>query len=515
MARSRPRGGWLPLLAALLAAAACGAAEDKPGLLELTADSFVPTLQGLDDSRWVLMEFYAHWCPACQRFQPEYEKVAAFFAARGEAEPVVTVSRLDCANFGDMCGKFKVHGYPTMKLGLAADLAALALDKLTVVEPASRHANSVIAFLEKQLDAKFSGSKAGAGGSTDGAASGAATDKATAAAAVVGGRKGGAGLGKGGGAAIDGVQPHEHAAELAPASRARADLNDIEGATITSWQYLGASPLLLRGPEARQALKDWVELLADAHPVERCQLGAQRLRASLPEYWPDDADEPRKPLQGLQICPGSDFKDWSGCRGSVADKRGYTCGLWQLFHTLASRLPDSDNSGAVWLAAVKGFVSSYFQCSECAKHFVRHAGGEEAVAVARKRDAVLWMWRTHNIVNRRLGAEEAEDASKGDPAAPHVQFPPASLCPQCRRAEEGAAAADEAVPWDEDAVHAFLLSYYSGEAPLDAAPATGLRSRRSSWSDAGLVVVLVAACVYAVLRRSGQYALKKVHSRSL
>lgn len=54
---------------------------------------------------------------------------------------------------GDLCGKFKVHGYPTMKLGLAADLAAMALDKLTAVEPASRHADSVIAFLEKQLDA--------------------------------------------------------------------------------------------------------------------------------------------------------------------------------------------------------------------------------------------------------------------------------------------------------------------------------------------------------------------------
>ncbi|KAI7845151.1 hypothetical protein COHA_001196 [Chlorella ohadii] len=516
MSRVRLRAGWLPLLAALLAAVACGAAEDKPGLLELTADSFVPTLQGLDDSRWVLMEFYAHWCPACQRFQPEYEKVAAFFAARGEAEPVVTVARLDCANFGDMCAKFKVHGYPTMKLALAADLAAIALDKLTAVNPASRHANSVIAFLEQQLDAKFSGPKAGAGGDADSAASGAAADAATAAAAAVGGRKGGAGLGKGGGAAaVDGVQLHEHPpAELAPAGRARADLNDIEGATITSWQYMGAS-MLLRGAEARQALKDWVELLGDAHPVERCQLGAQKLRAALPDYWPDDADEPRKPLQGLQICPGTDFKDWSSCRGSVADRRGYTCGLWQLLHTLASRLPDTDNSGAVWLAAVKGFVSSYFQCTECAKHFVRHAGGEEAVAVAHKRDAVLWMWRTHNIVNRRLAAEEDEDPTKGDPAAPHVQFPPASLCPQCRRAEEGAAASDEAVPWDEEAVYRFLLAYYSGEALPDAAPASGLRSRRSSWSDAGLLVLVVAACVYALLRRSGQYALKKVHSRSL
>lgn len=119
---------------------------------------------------------------------------------------------------------------------------------------------------------KFSGSKAGAGGDTDGGASGAATNTATAAAAAVGGRKGGAGLGKGGGggAAVDGVRPHEHPAELGPAGRARADLNDIEGATVTSWQYLGASPLLLRGAEARQALKDWVELLADTHPVERC-----------------------------------------------------------------------------------------------------------------------------------------------------------------------------------------------------------------------------------------------------
>lgn len=37
MARKRVAAGWLPLLAVLLAAGACGAAEDKPGLLELTA----------------------------------------------------------------------------------------------------------------------------------------------------------------------------------------------------------------------------------------------------------------------------------------------------------------------------------------------------------------------------------------------------------------------------------------------------------------------------------------------
>lgn len=198
---------------------------------------------------------------------------------------------------------------------------------------------------------------------------------------------------------------------------------------------------------------------------------------------------------GWAVAPAGPLQEWQSCRGTRPDSRGYTCGLWQLFHTLASRLPETENAGAVWLAAVKGFVKSYFQCTvggpgreqggagagpcagcsdglhvwpvqlgspagpepataadiklaavmpkplslaclhhrrmcqltchacrlagspllasvlnasrlpptlplvqECAKHFVRHAAGEQAAAVASKQDAVLWMWRTHNIV---------------------------------------------------------------------------------------------------------------------
>ena len=39
-------------------------------------------------------------CPACQHFQPEYEKVAAFLAQRSGAQqqPAITVARLDCAD---------------------------------------------------------------------------------------------------------------------------------------------------------------------------------------------------------------------------------------------------------------------------------------------------------------------------------------------------------------------------------------------------------------------------------
>ena len=130
MGRLRPAA--LAALLALLIRQCQALQEAKPGLLELTTASFAPTLKALPEDRWVLMEFYAHWCgrrhcrcpprhccccmnlpppclssagfrntcrcPACQRFQPEYEKLAAFFAQRGEQEPVVTVGRLDCAD---------------------------------------------------------------------------------------------------------------------------------------------------------------------------------------------------------------------------------------------------------------------------------------------------------------------------------------------------------------------------------------------------------------------------------
>lgn len=53
---------------------------------------------------------------------------------------------------GALCGSFQVRGYPTMMLGTAADLAAMALDKLAEVQPASRRADAVIAWLAKHLD---------------------------------------------------------------------------------------------------------------------------------------------------------------------------------------------------------------------------------------------------------------------------------------------------------------------------------------------------------------------------
>ena len=90
------------------------------------------------------------------------------------------------------------------------------------------------------------------------------------------------------------------------------------------------------------------------------------------------------------------------------------------------------------------------------------------------------------------------------------------MCSKCRQAEGQGASKEEAVPWDEDAVYTFLLSFYSGQPAAGGILVNGAAGRaRTSWMDAGLVLALVAALVYATLRGSAQYALKKSDSRSL
>lgn len=89
---------------------------------------------------------------------------------------------------------------------------------------------------------------------------------------------------------------------------------------------------------------------------------------------------------------------WHSCQGSQPHTRGYTCGLWQLFHSLAVGVPDT-NGGLLWMEGVRGFVKHYFQCTACAEHFGAMTGQDSALRVATRRDAVMWAWRAHNRVS--------------------------------------------------------------------------------------------------------------------
>lgn len=144
-------------------------------------------------------------------------------------------------------------------------------------------------------------------------------------------------------------------------------------------------------------------------------------------------------------------QNWIGCKGSSKYYRGYPCSLWTLFHTLTVMQAEIDknnlksNSLEV-LRAMREYITNFFGCVECSENFEKESSNIVA-EVTDLDSAILWLWRTHNRVNKRLAGDETDD-----PAFPKQQFPPSSLCPLCRDPVDGS--------WNEHEVLAYLKSRY-------------------------------------------------------
>lgn len=114
--------------------------------------------------------------------------------------------------------------------------------------------------------------------------------------------------------------------------------------------------------------------------------------------------------------------------GSTKDRRGYSCGLWQIFHylTVSATNSESTHDPQEVLRAIHGFVKYFFGCTDCSEHFQQMAERNGISKVATNDAAVLWLWSTHNEVNRRLAGDPTED-----PVFPKIQYPSQYACPQC------------------------------------------------------------------------------------
>lgn len=136
------------------------------------------------------------------------------------------------------------------------------------------------------------------------------------------------------------------------------------------------------------------------------------------------------------VCMGEEVSaEYRSCKGSKPYSRGYSCGLWTLFHSLTLSIPNIDqgveNPGKIVLSGIKAFVRSYFTCSECRDHFIKMT--EKSADFSRARDksqAVIWLWWAHNRVNARLAVEESE-AHSGDPYFPKRLYPTIDQCRDC------------------------------------------------------------------------------------
>lgn len=151
-----------------------------------------------------------------------------------------------------------------------------------------------------------------------------------------------------------------------------------------------------------------------------------------------------------------------GCRPSVNGRRGFSCGLWQLFHYLTVQATNSVRSTDPLevLHAIHGFVKNFFGCTHCSQHFQEMAKRNGIFNVKTKDEAVLWLWTAHNEVNHRLAGDHTED-----PVFPKIQYPANSICAQCYQQiipfEGTTPGSHITMQWNFDEVLYFLRRIYS------------------------------------------------------
>jgi protein disulfide isomerase family A protein 3 len=106
-------------LTSILLAGCLVALATADNVLDLTDASFEGELEKIDTA---LVMFYAPWCGHCKRMKPEFEKSSGDLLAN---DPPVTLAKVDCTEGGkDVCSRFEVRGYPTLKIFRNGELSS-------------------------------------------------------------------------------------------------------------------------------------------------------------------------------------------------------------------------------------------------------------------------------------------------------------------------------------------------------------------------------------------------------
>eukprot|EP00792_Barthelona_sp_PAP020_P005101 TRINITY_DN2497_c0_g1_i1.p1 TRINITY_DN2497_c0_g1~~TRINITY_DN2497_c0_g1_i1.p1 ORF type:complete len:366 (-),score=119.17 TRINITY_DN2497_c0_g1_i1:916-2013(-) len=77
-------------------------------VLELTASNFEEKLAENN----LFVKFFAPWCGHCKALAPKWEKLSSIYNGMPEA----VIAEINCDDHRDICSKYNIRGYPTVKL---------------------------------------------------------------------------------------------------------------------------------------------------------------------------------------------------------------------------------------------------------------------------------------------------------------------------------------------------------------------------------------------------------------
>ncbi|KAF3432231.1 hypothetical protein FNV43_RR26970 [Rhamnella rubrinervis] len=391
--------------------------------VELNATNFDAVLRETP-ATYAVVEFFAHWCPACRNYKPHYEKVARLFNGPDAVHPGhVLMTRVDCASKINtkLCDKFSVGHYPMLFWGPPPKFVAGSWDpkqeksELHVIDD-GRTADRLLNWINKQMGSSY-------------------------------------------GLEDEKFENEHYSSNVSDVGQIARAVYDVEEATATAFDIILEHKMIKS--ETRASLIKFLQFLVAHHPSRRCRKGSADVLVNFDELFPSNSLENKQEendgkdeLGSFHIC-GKDVPRgyWMFCRGSKNETRGFSCGLWVVLHSLSVRIVDGESQFA--FKAICDFVHNFFICEECRQHFYDMCSSVSS-PFNKSRDFALWLWTAHNKVNERLMKEE-ESLGTGDPKFPKMIWPPKQLCPTCIRSRNQR---NNEIDWDQDEVFKFLISYY-------------------------------------------------------
>ncbi|KAM0055801.1 putative thiol oxidase [Helianthus debilis subsp. tardiflorus] len=421
-----PTAGSRSLLRAI-----SGGSDQPDFAVDLNVTNFDQVFKDTPAS-YAILEFFAHWCPACRNYKPQYEKVAKLFNGANAVHPgVILMTRVDCANKINtkLCDKFSVTHYPALYWGAPSKFVGGGWNgknekseiRSIAVEDA-RTADRLLKWINTQLGSSYS--------------------------------------------LEDEKFENDHLLHSNvsdPAQIARA-VYDVEEATSFAFDLIVEHKMIK--PDTRATLIKFMQLMVAHHPSRRCRRGTADILVDFDDLYPSnkwlaDKHEPDNstghgPLGKFDVC-GKEVPRgyWMFCRGSKNETRGFSCGLWVLLHSLSVRVEDGESQMA--FTTTCDFIHQFFICEECRQHFYDMCS-RVSTPFSTTRDFVLWLWTSHNEVNTRLKKIE-ESQKTGDPKFPKTIWPTKHLCPSCYN-DPNQNEESSSIDWNPDEVYKFITSYY-------------------------------------------------------
>ncbi|KAG6618579.1 protein disulfide-isomerase domain [Phytophthora cinnamomi] len=339
------------------------------------------------DSVWIV-DYYSSWCAHCRMFAPEWEKVGELYAQ----SKTVQVGAVDCNRHKEICTREEVHAYPSVK---AHHVPLGSNEKVNMEARGRKTVKSVATWVEDVLNEHRI--KSGMDVST-----------------IAEGNK----LRRNDGedAETDAAQAFKDDTSTQVKYNRLLDAGKAVMLALESSFFIGMP--VLEGKRYDAAL-NWVNALGLTFPVEGNRAAMAKLAdfmkrqeswtlaewTELLSKWRLTARETSFPTD-LFDPRGDDDSGWAVCKT-------YTCGLWTLFHSMTTRDIKAEDGWkpSETMAAIRLYMKYFFGCEDCRQHFME-ANPESLVEELAASDTngphavVMWAWKMHNSVNKRLHRDQ-------------------------------------------------------------------------------------------------------------